>query len=148
MSTSDISKLKLIRWCAEFLTQNEIDRIPRGPRGIYVLYKHQPKKGKRKDKYDVVYIGMGRNQDIPSRLRIHKRDKGNLWTHFSAFAVWPNITNDEVAELEGLFRHIYRKDTQANKLNKQGKYGKLDKCIHESKKKWLNPVKSTKNRKK
>ena len=31
----------------------------------------------------------------------------------------------QIEELEGLFRHIYRLDTAANKLNKQRAYGPL-----------------------
>jgi hypothetical protein len=42
-----------------------------------------------------------------------------LWTHFSMYAVWPNVTEAEIAELEGLFREIYRKDKRANALNRQ-----------------------------
>jgi hypothetical protein len=33
------------------------------------------------------------------------------------FEVWDNIRDEEVAEPEGLFRHIYRKDSAANRLN-------------------------------
>jgi hypothetical protein len=40
--------------------------------------------------------------------------------------VWENIFEDEVAELEGLFRHIYRKDLKANALAKQRSFKKLD----------------------
>jgi hypothetical protein len=47
------------------------------------------------------------------------RDKRDLWTHFSAFEVWNNIRDDEMAELEGLFRHIYRRDTKASHLDLQ-----------------------------
>jgi hypothetical protein len=35
----------------------------------------------------------------------------------SVFAVHENISNGEIKELEGLFRHIYRFDTRANRLN-------------------------------
>lgn len=41
----------------------------------------------------------------------------DLWSHFSVFEVWDNIRNEEIAELEGLFRHIYKRDAQANRLN-------------------------------
>jgi hypothetical protein len=41
------------------------------------------------------------------------------------FAVWPNVSDEQVAELEGLFRHIYRKDTRANKLAVQKSFKKL-----------------------
>ena len=38
---------------------------------------------------------------------------------FSIFEIWDNIREDEIKELEGLFREIYKKDSSANKLNKQ-----------------------------
>jgi hypothetical protein len=80
--------------------------------------------------YDVVYIGMACGRSgIKSRLRSHRRSKkkGALWTHFSAFEVWPNIREEEIAELEGLFRQIYRKDTRANTINQQRSFKKLRK---------------------
>ena len=33
------------------------------------------------------------------------------------FSVWPNIRDDEIRELEGVIRHIFRFDEAANKLN-------------------------------
>jgi len=64
-----------------------------------------------------------------NRERIHDCSRTAIqkgeWTHFSIFEVWDNITQDEVAELEGLFRHIYRKDTKANALNEQRGFKKL-----------------------
>jgi len=39
--------------------------------------------------------------------------------------VWDNIRDDEIAELEGLFRHIYRFDAHANKLNVARSYRQL-----------------------
>jgi hypothetical protein len=39
--------------------------------------------------------------------------------------VWPNIRNEEIRELEGLFRHIYRTDTHANQLNMIKTYNAL-----------------------
>lgn len=64
---------------------------------------------------------------IRTRLKAHasSKQKSQLWTHFSAFEVWPNITEAEIAELEGLFREIYRKDKQANALNRQKKHRKI-----------------------
>src|SRR5437773_9793336 len=80
--------LKLIKRFAEFRPQTEINLVPRSRRGLYVLYrKHRENK---KDKYDVVYVGMT-TSGILSRLRSHKRKKGDLWTNFSAFEVWNNI---------------------------------------------------------
>lgn len=119
-----ISELRLIKHCVEFLPQNEISRIPKLTRGIYILYKYRPKT----KMYDVVYVGMAGGEvksGIGGRLRSHKRKKGKAWTHFSAFEVWDNIREDEVQELEGIFRHIYRKDSQAGKLNKQKAFNKL-----------------------
>jgi len=96
-----------------------MDRIPRYTRGIYALLRYRPKPGN----YDVVYIGMvaGDKAGIKSRLRRHSRSKRKspLWTHFSIFKVWDNISESEIKELEGLFRQIYRKDTRANRLNIQ-----------------------------
>lgn len=60
------------------------------------------------------------------RLKGHRRKKVGLWTHCSIFEVWDNIRNDEIVELEGLFRHIYRYDSRANKLNKQRGFKKLE----------------------
>ena len=99
--------------------------LPRKLRGIYVLYRLRPARGRiRTEKYDVLYVGMataGRRGGMRGRLSSHKRSrrKGNLWTHFSVFEVWDNIRDEEIAELEGLFRHIYRKDSAANSLNIQ-----------------------------
>ena len=56
---------------------------------------------------------------IRGRLRSHGRSKRDLWTHCSVFEVWDNIRDEEVAELEGLFRHLYRHDSAASALNKQ-----------------------------
>lgn len=120
------SELRLIKRCAEFIPKDRIKSLPRRRRGIYVLYQHRRKDGK--DKYDVVYVGMagtGRRGGIRGRLWAHFKKKGDLWTHFSAFEVWDNIRDDEIAELEGLFRHIYRRDTRANTLNIQRGFKKV-----------------------
>jgi len=121
----------------EYLPQSDILRIPRYTRGIYVLFKKRPR-----GKYDVVYVGMAASQkaaSIRGRLKVHKGGKGKLWTHFSAFEVWDNIREEEIKELEGLFRHIYRKDTQANRLNKQKGFKKLGKIRRATK--WLKKEK-------
>jgi len=119
------SELKLVKRFAEFCSRDEISRIPSRTRGIYALLKYRP----RLKLYDVVYIGMsgGDRAGIRSRLSAHARSKkkSDLWTHFSIFEVWDNITEDEVQELEGLFRQIYRKDRRANKLNRQKQFKKL-----------------------
>ena len=131
-----ISELSLIEHCVEFLPQSDLSRIPGLTRGIYVLFKYRPIV----KKYDVVYIGMagGEKAGIRGRLRNHRHRKGNLWTHFSAFKVWDNIREEEIKELEGLFRHIYRRDTQANRLNHQRRFKKLVKISNEG---WLKKEK-------
>ena len=55
----------------------------------------------------------------------HPKKKAGLWTHFSVFEVWDNITQAEVVEPEGLFREIYRQDARANRLNKQRSFKTL-----------------------
>jgi hypothetical protein len=122
-----VSELKLIKRCVEFCAATEIRQIPHNTRGIYVLFKYR--RVKDEDRYDVVYIGMARGtkSGAHSRLNAHRRSKRkkDKWSHFSLFEVWENITEAEVAELEGLFRHIYRKDTRANPLNVQKGFKKL-----------------------
>ena len=126
-----VSDLKFIKRCAEFRPRTEIRNIPARTRGIYVLLSERPQLRK----FDVIYVGMARGvkSGIGGRLRSHARSarKGQLWTHFSIFEVWDNISEDEVAELEGLFRHIYRKDSRANRVNKQRSFKKL-KLVEEN----------------
>jgi hypothetical protein len=120
------SELRFIKKWAEYREKEEFIKVPRGTRGIYALLNKVRRAGR--DKYDVVYIGMARGRSgVRGRLRSHKRSarKGKLWTHFSVFEVWDNITENEIVELEGLFRHIYRKDTQANRVNRQRSFKKL-----------------------
>lgn len=133
-----ISELRLIKRCAEFRAPNEIRYIPRSTRGIYTLLRKRPGQTKRLDKYDVVYIGMagGIKAGIAGRLRAHLRRKRELWTHFSIFEVWDNITAAEIEELEGLLRHIYRKDQQANHENRQRGFKKLRKVKTQNLRAW------------
>jgi hypothetical protein len=120
-----MNELRLIRHCAEFLERKEINRIPKGTRGIYALLQKQVRKAE-KAKYDVVYIGMSTG-DIHARLRSHAANpkKAGLWSHFSIYSVWPNIKDEEVKELEGLFRQIYRRDSTANRLAVQRRFAPL-----------------------
>lgn len=116
--------LRLILRCGQWVPKSLRNQIPRGIRGIYALHHFRPKLRK----YDVVYIGMASGKrGIRSRLASHARSKrkGSHWTHFSLFAVWPNISQNEIEELEGLFREIYRKDKHANRLALQKRYQKL-----------------------
>ena len=125
------SPLRLIRARAEFLPKAQVGALPRGLRGIYVLYRRR--KG-RPPSYDVLYVGMaraGRGRGLKRRLLSHRNSpkKKDLWTHFSVFEVWDNVRDEEVEELEGLFRHIYRYDTQANGLNVLRSYKKLQRVL-------------------
>jgi len=52
--------------------------------------------------------------------------KQDLWTHFSVFEVHDNVRGEEIEELEGLLRHIYRRDSGANRLNEQRAFAKLN----------------------
>lgn len=119
--------LRLVRHCAEFRPKNEIAKVPHKTRGIYSLLKHDP-QNPATNKFDVVYIGMS-STGVRGRLEAHARSarKSGLWTHFSVFSVWPNITDEEITELEGLFRAIYRRDSNANQLAVQKNFGKLRK---------------------
>ena len=129
------SELRLIKRCAEFRPREEVKLVPRNTRGIYVLLDK-----KSEEQFDVIYVGMagGQKAGANGRMRSHSRNttKGKLWTHFSLFEVWDNITQAEVAELEGLFRHIYRKDSRANRINKQRSFKKLKKVRINKLKRW------------
>jgi hypothetical protein len=127
-------KLRLVQSCAQWIPKDRIDSVPRGLRGIYALHRYRP----RIQKYDVVYVGMADGEaGIRARLKAHanSKRKRDLWTHFSAFMVWPNITEAEITELEGLFREIYRKDKRANALNRQRRCRQLQNVRTRS---WLD----------
>jgi len=116
------SPLRLVKAAEEFISVDELKRVPRGLRGIYVLYK----KGQRK-RFDVVYVGMAGEGGIRPRLNSHRKKKADLWTHCSIYQVWDNIRTEEIRELEGLFRHIYRRDIRASRLNVQRSFVTLKK---------------------
>ena len=110
------SNLRFIKSALEYRHIDELNIVPRNLRGIYALYRKQGKY------YNLVYIGMSGKEAkgrIRARLYIHKRNKSKIWTHFSYYEVWDNITDQEISELEGLFRQLYRFDSRANTLNKQ-----------------------------
>jgi hypothetical protein len=137
------SELRLVKRSAEFIPKDKISKLPRRRRGIYVLYNRQQVRRKRKwrEKYDVVYVGMavaGKRGGIRGRLASHARSRRrrDKWTHFSAFEVWDNIRDEEVAELEGLFRHIYRRDSVANALNIQRGFRKATRVRVNDLAKW------------
>ena len=131
-----VSLMRLIKNAMEFVPKGDTRRVPPKTRGIYVLYRKKPLS----EDYEVVYIGMARGikSGIHSRLRSHKQSKtkAEQWTHFSAFEVWDNIAEQEVEELEGIFRHVYRHDPQANRLNTQRAYKPLKRVCRESDTAW------------
>jgi hypothetical protein len=124
------SDLRFIRRSAEFLEMNEISHLKDGLRGIYVLYLHKI-AANGKERYDVQYIGMSRGDrfGMKGRLRAHRRSKrkSDGWSHFSIFEVWDNVTKEEIEELEGFARHLYRRDSTASTMNIQRGYKKLRK---------------------
>jgi hypothetical protein len=133
-----VSELRLIQHCAEFRPREDVSKIRKGTRGIYALL--QEKREGEAIRYDVVYIGMSRS-GIQGRLKSHLRSnkKANLWSHFSVYAVWPNITDAEISELEGLFRAIYRKDSAANRIAVQKGFKKL-RSVRDNKFNWQIPI--------
>ena len=136
--------LRLIQKCAEFIPQQHVGDLKKRLRGIYVLYKRAPGSKGGKDIYNLVYVGMarsGRGGGIRGRLKTHLRRKGRLWTHFSVFEVWGNIGDEEVAELEGMFRHIYRHDRRANTLNVQRGFKALRRVRNNRIENWPIPPK-------
>ena len=116
------SPLRLIKRKIEHITQEEINLLPAGIRGIYALFYAKPKK----KRYNVVYVGMSASS-VRVRLKRHRSKKKNLWTHCSIFEVWDNIREEEIRELEGILRHIYRHDDRANSLNKMKSFKLLNK---------------------
>ncbi len=131
-----VSPLRLIKRVAEFRTRATLSQLPRRLRGIYVLYRER--RGPKAEKFDVEYVGMaaaGRRGGMRGRLNSHSKSKDS-WTHFSVYEVWDNISDDEVAELEGLFRHIYRKDSAASALNVQRGFKKIRRVRQNDLRKW------------
>ena len=130
-----IAKMKFIKRCAEFISKDGRKDIPPNTRGIYVLFQ---KKGNKK--FNAVYVGMARGNKtgIHGRINSHvlSKTKGSSWSHFSLFEVHDNISTEEVEELEGLLRHIYRFDLQANPFNQQRRYKKLINVRNNKLEKW------------
>jgi hypothetical protein len=129
-----ISELRLIKSVLEYQPKENIHLVPIKTRGIYALYQ----EGQGGKAYDLVYIGMARGKEsgLRGRLSSHNRRKRNLWSHFSAYEVWDNISEEEVEELEGLFRHLFRYDSRANSLNIQKGYKKLVRLRKNTQKQW------------
>ena len=118
----------------EFVPRDRLSTLPVRMRGIYVLYNEVRPRGTKKSMMDVVYVGMarGNHAGAKGRLKSHDSTKAD-WTHCSVFEVWDNIYPQQIEELEGLFRHLYRRDAVANKLNKQKSYAPLDRLARQTK---------------
>lgn len=128
-----VSELKFIKRCAEHIDKKDFKDLMKGLRGIYALFIKRPKL----NSFDLVYIGMART-NMKGRIRKHfnSMKKSKYWSHFSIFEVWDNISDAEIEELEGLFRHLYKKDSRANQLNKQKGYQKINKVRDDRIKDW------------
>jgi hypothetical protein len=112
--------MRLIKSALEYRSIAEIKKVPNGVRGIYCLYK---KRGKS---YGLVYVGMsGVNGRVAARLRKHQKSLNKDWSHFSYYEVWDNITDAEIAELEGLFLQLSRFDKNTNLQNSQNTHQPL-----------------------
>lgn len=123
-------KLFLVKSIDEFVPKDRISELPNDSRGIYVLLdKRKTEAGK--DVFDVVYVGMSK-WNIRHRLSTHARSKrkSDLWSHFSVFQVNENIPSSVVTEMEGLLRRIYRKDSNANRINKYKGFKKFFSLTH------------------
>lgn len=123
--------MRLIQFQREYIAQEDIDKLPGRLRGIYVLYETVANDSKRPFR-NVVYVGMS-TLGMKGRLRNHRKEtkangdkgKGGQWDCCSVFVVWPNVRDDEIRELEGILRHIFRRDDDAKKLNVQLAYSRL-----------------------
>ncbi|WP_163369598.1 GIY-YIG nuclease family protein [Endozoicomonas acroporae] len=127
------SLMRLIKSALEYRPITDLDEsktsmqpVPKGLRGIYALYRKQGKH------YNVVYVGMSSEGKLRKRLFSHKRNRDGEWTHFSYFEVWDNISDQEIKELEGLFRQIYRFDERANRLNVQQTFKPLNRILRST----------------
>lgn len=123
-----VAPTRWIKRTAEFRPKDEVELVPEATRGIYVLYRYHVWKKTKPAKrcYAVAYVGLS-TTSVLGRLRAHRRSpqKSKLWSHFSVFEVWDNVLEAEITELEGMFRHIYRYDVRANRLNKQKVFSPL-----------------------
>jgi hypothetical protein len=121
---------KFIKRVAEFQPAKQSDQIPDYTRGIYVLLKKVAR-----DEFDVVYVGMT-GAGMWSRIKSHRKNKRLEWDHFTVFEVHDNITKSEIKEIEGLIRHIYRKDSRANRLNVQLRHKPFIEVQQNNLRKW------------
>ena len=138
-----VARLRFFKRCAEFIPRSKTTHIPGNTRGIYVLLKEiRPKR-----EYKVMYVGMagGNRSGTHSRLNAHKRShkKSPEWTHFSLFEVWDNINEPEIREIEGIIRHIFRKDSGVLPLNVANKFTRLSKVCDNRIEKWGERIRAS-----
>jgi hypothetical protein len=119
------SEMRLIKSVLEYIPKDRWGELEWGMRGFYVLYNYR-RRSAQDDNFDFVYVGLSQN-NIKGRIKKHANSltKWDKWTHFSVFEVWDNISAEEIAELEGLFRHLFRWDSKANTLGIQKSYKPL-----------------------
>ncbi len=114
-----------IKRYAEFIPKRDLEKVPYGVRGIYALSKRRHVTDKhKKARYDVVYVGMSKN-NILKRLRTHRKRKDEFWNYFSIFEADKGTSKRAITDMEGILRYIYRKDSKANRLNVAKKYKRL-----------------------
>lgn len=105
-----------------------------------MLLKYRARHKPNETNYDVIYVGMAGSDkgSIKGRLRRHTESKlkNREWSHFSVFEVHDNTTEEEIRELEALFRIMFKKDSHANKLNIQKGSGKLNRVRIKRIEKW------------
>lgn len=118
------SPLRLIKGKIELIAQSEINQLPKDIRGIYALFEGHPEK----KVYNVRYVGMS-TRSVRTRLKKHRKKKKTLWSHCTVFEVWYNVRDDEIKELEGILRHIYRYDQVANQLNEMKSFKVFKKIL-------------------
>lgn len=121
----------LIKHVIERRPIDEWECVPKYVKGIYCLLN---KNG------EVVYIGMarGNRSGVRGRLKRHAESASKIgkWTHFSIFQFWENRHPNEIVELEGILRHIYRFDKRKSLLGIQRTYSPLKKATHKTFEEW------------
>ncbi|MBN1364073.1 MAG: GIY-YIG nuclease family protein [Syntrophaceae bacterium] len=118
------SPLRLIKGRIEFISKSEINRLSKNIRGIYALFDGDPEN----KIYNVKYVGMS-TKSIRGRIKRHRKKKQTLWSYCSIFEVWENVRDEEIKELEGILRHIYRFDQTANQLNEMKSFKAFKKTV-------------------
>ncbi len=113
--------LGLVKRFAEFEFKDNVHKIPGHCRGLYVLYKNVGIGN-----FDVVYVAKA-TRGFKRRLKAHVKSerKRDQWTHFSVYEVQPEVSNQQIAELKGLLRHVHRKDSRASALNIQRSFRQM-----------------------